>query len=151
MVTVEKGSVTEKAIAVGQIQPRQKFSVKSKISGIVRRCLVQVGDRVQPGQTLFEIAPDPTPQELTDVDRQLDSAQASFQRAKADFERAVELSQDGRPPEVRPRLQARGLRAREDRGRAGRTGPGPDAQGARRRRPTSRSSRSSGRRPPERS
>jgi HlyD family secretion protein len=97
-VTVEKGSVTEKAIAVGQIQPRQKFSVKSKISGIVHRCLVQVGDRVQPGQTLFEIAPDPTPQELTDVDRQLDSAHASFQRAKADYERASELSKTGVMP-----------------------------------------------------
>jgi HlyD family secretion protein len=95
MVTVEKGSVTEKAIAVGQIQPRQKFSVKSKISGIVRRCLVQIGDRVKTGETLFEIAPDPTPQELTDVDRQLDSAHASFQRAKADYERATELSKTG--------------------------------------------------------
>ena len=94
-VTVEKGAVTEKAIAVGQIQPRQKFSVKSKISGIVKRCLVQVGDKVVPGQTLFEIAPDPTPQELTDVDRQLDSAKASFQRAKADIDRATELSRTG--------------------------------------------------------
>jgi len=95
MVTVEKGSVTEKAIAVGQIQPRQKFSVKSKISGIVKRCLAQVGDRVSAGQTLFEIGPDPTPQELTDVDRKVDSAQASFQRAKADYERATELAQTG--------------------------------------------------------
>ncbi len=95
MVTVEKGSVTEKAVAVGQIQPRQKFSVKSKISGIVRRCLVQVGDRAAAGQTLFEIAPDPTPQELTDVDRQLDSARASFERAKADYDRATELSRSG--------------------------------------------------------
>ena len=94
-VTVEKGSVTEKAIAVGQIQPRQKFSVKSKISGIVRRCLVEVGDSVKTGQTLFEIGPDPTPQELTDVDRRLDSARASFQRAKADYDRSTELSQTG--------------------------------------------------------
>src|SRR5512141_1848429 len=95
LVDAQVGSVTEKAIAVGQIQPRQKFSVKSKISGIVRRCLAQVGDRVTAGQTLFEIAPDPTPQELTDVDRQLDSAHASFQRAKADYERAQELSKTG--------------------------------------------------------
>src|SRR5712692_9691743 len=79
LVTVEKGSVTEKALAVGQIQPRQKFSVKSKISGIVKRCLVYVGDRVKPGDPLFEIAPDPTPQELTDVDRQLDSTKASYE------------------------------------------------------------------------
>jgi ABC-type lipoprotein export system ATPase subunit len=33
-VTVENGSITEKAIAVGQIQPRQKFSIKStELSG----------------------------------------------------------------------------------------------------------------------
>jgi HlyD family secretion protein len=98
LVTVEKGSITEKALAVGQIQPRQKFSIKSKISGIVKRCLVNVGDRVKPGDPLFEIAPDPTPQELTDVDRQLDSAKASYDRAKAEFERSQELSRQGVVP-----------------------------------------------------
>ena len=95
LVTVEKGSITEKALAVGQIQPRQKFSVKSKISGIVKRCLVNVGDKVKPGDPLFEIAPDPTPQELTDVDRQLDSTKASYERARAEFERSQELSRYG--------------------------------------------------------
>src|SRR5215471_13807663 len=49
LVTVQTGAITEKAVAVGQIQPRQKFSVKSKISGIVRRCTVEVGDRVKTG------------------------------------------------------------------------------------------------------
>ena len=95
MVTVEKGSVTEKALAVGQIQPRQKFSIKSKISGLVKRCMVNVGDKVKVGDPLFEIAPDPTPQELTDVDRQLDSTRASYERAKAEFERSQELNRNG--------------------------------------------------------
>jgi HlyD family secretion protein len=94
-VTVEKGSITEKALAVGQIQPRQKFSIKSKISGLVKRCMVNVGDKVKAGDALFEIAPDPTPQELTDVDRQLDSTRASYERAKADFERSQELNKSG--------------------------------------------------------
>ena len=97
-VTVEGGSITEKAIAVGQIQPRQKFSIKSKLSGIVKTCLVNVGDRVRPGDALFEIAPDPTPQELTDVDRQLDAARASYERAQADFARAQELVRQGLLP-----------------------------------------------------
>src|SRR5450759_791269 len=61
LVEVKKGSITEKALAVGQIEPRQKFSVKSKISGVVKKCLVQVGDHVRPGDPLFEIAPAPTP------------------------------------------------------------------------------------------
>jgi len=97
-VAVEKGSITEKAIAVGQIQPRQKFSIKSKLSGIVKTCLVNVGDRVRTGDTLFEIAPDPTPQELTDVDRRLDSTRASYERAQADYARAQELVRQGLLP-----------------------------------------------------
>ncbi len=98
LVPVEKGSITEKAIAVGQIQPRQKFQVKSKISGIVKRCMVNVGDAVKPGDPLFEIGPDPTPQELTDVDRSVDSANASFSRARADYDRSIELSRSGVVP-----------------------------------------------------
>jgi HlyD family secretion protein len=94
-VAVETGSVVEKAVAVGQIQPRQKFQVKSKISGIVRRALVQVGDTVKAGDPLFEIAPDPTPLEVTEVDRRVESAEASFRRAEGDYQRALELSRGG--------------------------------------------------------
>lgn len=94
-VEVTTGSIVEKAVAVGQIQPRQKFQVKSKISGIVRRTLVEVGDTVKAGDPLFEIAPDPTPLEVTEVDRQVETAQASFRRAEADYQRSLELTRSG--------------------------------------------------------
>jgi len=97
-VEVSTGSIVEKAVAVGQIQPRQKFSVKSKISGIVRRSMIQIGDTVHTGDPLFEIAPDPTPMEVTDVERQVDSAQASFRRAETDYQRSLELSKSGVMP-----------------------------------------------------
>src|SRR2546428_13023639 len=76
LVDVTTGSIVEKAVAVGQIQPRQKFQVKSKISGIVRRASIQVGDTVKAGRPLFEIVPDPTALEVTEVDRQVDSSRA---------------------------------------------------------------------------
>lgn len=94
-VEVTQGTIVEKAVAVGQIQPRQKFQVKSKISGIVRRALVQVGDTVKAGDPLFEIAPDPTPLEVTEVDRRVESASASFRRAEGDYQRANELAAGG--------------------------------------------------------
>jgi HlyD family secretion protein len=94
-VEVAQGSIVEKAVAVGQIQPRQKFSVKSKISGIVKRALVQVGDTVQAGDPLFEIAPDPTPMEVTEVDRQVESAAASYRKAEGDYQRSLQLSKSG--------------------------------------------------------
>jgi len=95
LVDVTTGSIVEKAVAVGQIQPRQKFQVKSKISGIVRRALVQIGDTVKAGDPLFEIGPDPTPLEVTEVDRQVDSANASFRRAESEYKRAQELGRSG--------------------------------------------------------
>src|SRR6058998_3797771 len=94
-VDVTTGSIVEKAVAVGQIQPRQKFSVKSKISGIVRRSMIQVGDTVKAGDPLFEIGPDPTPLEVTEVDRRVESAAASFRRAQTDYQRSVDLSRSG--------------------------------------------------------
>src|ERR1044071_9115549 len=101
-VEVTNGTIVEKAVAVGQIQPRQKFQVKSKISGIGRRALVEVGDTVRAGDALFEIGPDPTPLEVTEVDRQVDAAQASYNRAKVDFDRATELSKSGVMPKSDP-------------------------------------------------
>src|SRR3954471_6850779 len=98
-VEVTTGSIVEKAVAVGQIQPRQKFQVKSKISGIVRRALVQVGDTVKTGDPLFEIAPDPTPLEVSEVDRRVESAAASYRKAEGDYQRAQELSRQGVMPQ----------------------------------------------------
>lgn len=95
LIAVTKGDITEKALAVGQIEPRLKFHVKSKISGIVKRCVVDVGDQVKAGDPLFEIAPDPTPQDLINVDRGRESAEASFSRANADYERFRKLYADG--------------------------------------------------------
>jgi HlyD family secretion protein len=94
-VEATNGTIVEKAVAVGQIQPRQKFQVKSKISGIVRHARVQVGDTVKAGDALFEIAPDPTPLEVTEVDRRVESATASFRRAESDYQRSMELSRGG--------------------------------------------------------
>ncbi len=95
LVEAEIGSITEKALAVGQIDPRERFQIKSKISGIVHRCFVEVGDEVAAGDALFEIAPDPTPQELLNVDHRVRSSEASYLKAKADFERGRELHEDG--------------------------------------------------------
>jgi HlyD family secretion protein len=94
-VEIGTGSITEKAIAVGKIEPRSKFQVKSKISGIVRHAAVEVGDRVREGQILFEIAPDPTPAELVEAQRRLEISQASYDRAAADHRRAQDLHAAG--------------------------------------------------------
>jgi len=95
LIPVVRGSIVEKAVAVGQIEPRIKFSVKSKLPGIVSRTLVDVGDVVEIGDPLFDIAPDPTPGELVEAIRRVDAARSAYKRAEADWQRSVELAQQG--------------------------------------------------------
>lgn len=91
LVEVTTGSITEKALAVGQIEPRVKFAVKSKISGIVKRCLVEVGDTVKAGAPLFEIIPDPTPSELLEARGRVEQAEAGFRLAESELRRSSQL------------------------------------------------------------
>ncbi len=94
-VEVTAGPITDRAQAVGDIEPKQKFSVKSKIPGIVKNCFVEVGNQVKTGDPLFEIGPDPTPSERTGVDRATDRAQATYDRSKAKYDRYKGLQNSG--------------------------------------------------------
>ncbi|MEW6337356.1 MAG: efflux RND transporter periplasmic adaptor subunit [Acidobacteriota bacterium] len=94
-VEVKRGTITDKALATGQIVPEQEIQVKSQISGIVKECFADVGDRVTAGQPLFAITPDPTPLELNEVERGVQLAEVAYAKAAADFERNSALSRDG--------------------------------------------------------
>ncbi len=94
-VEIVTGSITDKAVAVGKIEPRLKFHVKSKISGIVKRCHAEVGDQVAAGDPLFDIVPDPTPSERVEAERQLERAQSAYDQAQREVDRANELSLSG--------------------------------------------------------
>ena len=94
-VAVVRGPVGEKALAVGAIRPKREVAVKSKISGIVKKSFREVGDRVNPGDALFEILPDPTPLELTEVRREVEIAQNVFEQAKKRHDRSEALKKQG--------------------------------------------------------
>jgi HlyD family secretion protein len=94
-VPVVRGSVTEKALAIGAIQPDREIAVKSKISGIVKTSFREVGDKVRPGDPLFEILPDPTPMELTEARREVEIAKNVFDQAEKKHERSRRLMDEG--------------------------------------------------------
>jgi HlyD family secretion protein len=94
-VEIVRGTIVDKALAVGQIVPDQEIQVKSQISGIVKQCFVEVGDRVEQGQPLFSISPDPTPVELADAGRRVELAQVAYDRAQQDLERTKSLWSGG--------------------------------------------------------
>src|SRR5512138_247298 len=71
-VVVTRGTIVDKALAVGTIQPDVEITVKSKISGVVKRRFAEPGDYVHAGDPLLEIKPNPTPSELAEARRQVE-------------------------------------------------------------------------------
>lgn len=90
-VKVEIGSIIDKALAVGKIDPRLEVAVKSKIPGIVKKIFVEIGDKVEVGDPLFEVAPDPTPIELTQARREVEIRKVAYDNAKRELDRSQQL------------------------------------------------------------
>jgi HlyD family secretion protein len=94
-VAVARGPIVEKALAVGAIRPKKEIAIKSKISGIVLKAFVEMGDTVRAGDPLFEIIPDPTPIELTEARREVEIARNVYDNALLQFDRQTKLRDQG--------------------------------------------------------
>jgi len=90
-VKVVRGSVSEKALAVGTIEPEKEIKVKSSIPGIVQEVLFKVGDRVKAGSPLLTISPNPTPVEYVETRRAVEVAQVALSKLQADRDRNRQL------------------------------------------------------------
>lgn len=90
-ITVERGDIVDKALAVGTIEPRVEISVKSQFSGVAKRQFADVGDFVKAGAPLLEIQPTPTPKELVDAERQIELRQLEVKNLKDEFDRQKSL------------------------------------------------------------
>lgn len=90
-VTVTRGDIVDRALAVGTIEPRVEISVKSQVAGVVRRLFADAGDYVEAGTPLLEIQPNPTPQELIDAERRIELRQLEVDNLRREFERQQQL------------------------------------------------------------
>ncbi len=114
LAKVEKGDLAKSVVATGKVEPITKVEIKSKASGIVKKLLVDAGDRVKKGQLLaqldkieIEAQVDQSKAALQAAEASLTSAEADFERAKVDaqgpdvpllkraYERALGMAKDG--------------------------------------------------------
>ena len=93
--TVTRGTVIDKAVASGTIEPSTEVEVKSKVSGVVRQIFMEAGQFVAAGTPLLEIRPDPTPLELVDARRQLELRQMELETGTRELERQKALQKTG--------------------------------------------------------
>ena len=114
LAKVEKGDLAKSVVATGKVTPITKVEVKSKASGIVKKLMVDYGDRVKKGQLLaqldkieIEAQVEQSKAGLEAAEANLKSSQADFERAKVDaegpdvpllkraYDRAVNMAKDG--------------------------------------------------------
>ena len=90
-VAVTRGELTDKAMAIGTIEPRVEVGVKSILAGVVRKRYAEVGDYVKKGAPLLEISPNPTPLELIELRRSIEMRQIELKNLQKELERQTEL------------------------------------------------------------
>jgi HlyD family secretion protein len=94
-VKVARGNIIDKALAVGTVEPENEISVKSKISGVVKRIFADAGSYVKAGSPLLEVRPDPTPLELADAKRQVQLREVDIANLSKENARKESLSRKG--------------------------------------------------------
>jgi HlyD family secretion protein len=85
---VEKGDLAKSVVATGKVTPITKVEVKSKASGIVKKLLVDAGDKVKKGQLLAQLDKVEIEAQVEQSRAAVESAEASLASSEADYERA---------------------------------------------------------------
>ncbi len=89
--TVDRGEVSQRVTAFGSIQPVQKVTVGSQVSGIIDEIYVDFNSRVQRGQVIAQIDPSTFEAEVSSARAELESAEAGLELARMQYNRVQEL------------------------------------------------------------
>ena len=85
---VEKGDLAKSVVATGKVTPITKVEVKSKASGIVKKLLVDAGDKVRKGQLLAQLDKEEIEAQVEQSRAAVEAAEANVQSTEADYARA---------------------------------------------------------------
>ncbi len=103
LAKVEKGDLAKSVVATGKVTPITKVEVKSKASGIVKKLMVDYGDRVKKGQLLAQLDKVEIEAQVEQSKAGLEAAEANLASSQADSERA---KVDAEGPDVPPLKRA---------------------------------------------
>ena len=96
LAKVEKGDLAKSVVATGKVEPITKVEVKSKASGIVKKLLVEYGDRVKKGQLVTQL-------DKVEIEARVEQSRAELLGADADLngvEAATNAQVDAESPDI---------------------------------------------------
>lgn len=94
LITLDKGAVVQQVAASGKIQPINKISVGTQVSGIIESVLTDYNAEVKEGQLLAKIDTSVLQENKNDAKAQLDLSAAKLKVAKLNYGRYEKLYKD---------------------------------------------------------
>lgn len=88
---VETGDVSQRVVAHGSLQPVQKVTVGSQVSGIIDEIFVDFNSQVSRGDIIAQIDPSTFEAEVSSARAELESAEAGLELAQMQWQRVQEL------------------------------------------------------------
>jgi HlyD family secretion protein len=90
-VNAEYGDVSQRVIAHGTLQPVQKVTVGSEVSGTISEIFVDFNSIVERGQVIAQIEPSTFEAAVSSAEAELESAEAGLELARLQWERVQAL------------------------------------------------------------
>ncbi len=81
------GSITQKVIAIGRVEPRTRIDLKSKANGIIRKLHVDVSEPIRRGQVIVELDQEILKARVDEAEGKLQGASAAVESERAELKR----------------------------------------------------------------
>jgi HlyD family secretion protein len=95
IITPEKGSIENKTVATGKVEPRDEILIKPQISGIVSEVLKEAGEMIKAGDVIAKVKVIPEMGQLNSAESRLKVSDINLAQAKLEFERQTKLYKNG--------------------------------------------------------
>ena len=93
-VAAERGEVSQRVIAYGSLQPVQKVTVGSQVSGIIDEVFADFNSMVRRGDVIAQIDPSTFEAEVSSARAELEAAEAGLELAEMRWKRVQELREN---------------------------------------------------------
>ncbi len=95
IVSPEKGSIENKTIATGKVEPRDEILIKPQISGIVASVLKEAGQRIKQGEVIATVKVIPEMGQLNSVESRVRVAEINLKQVETEYARQQQLYKNG--------------------------------------------------------
>ena len=89
------GTILDKSVATGSVQPRKEIDIKPQVSGIIKEIYVEAGDTVSEGDLIAKVQVIPDMISLSNADNRVDRAKIAMENSQLDYDRNSALLEQG--------------------------------------------------------